>query len=132
MAVVKRKASHRSAVSPIVRPFIEKLPPGDLPILKNVLAKEHVAREADRYSLSDCATATICTALLCDIGLVTNTDQTMIIDKNKVRRECNVFRNKLVDDSQPNNTMNQLLLSILMIGKIKLLFILKTQKGSNT
>ena len=37
-------------------------------------------------------------------GLVTDTDQTMIIDKNKVRRERNVFRNKLVDDSQPNDT----------------------------
>ena len=28
----------------------------------------------------------------------------MIINKNKVRRERNVFRNKLVDDSQPNDT----------------------------
>ena len=68
------------------------------------LRLEHVAREADRYGLSDRATPTICTALLCDIGLVTDTDQTMIINKNKVRRERNVFRNKLVDDSQPNDT----------------------------
>ena len=67
------------------------------------LRLEHIAREADRCGLSDRATATICTAL-CDIGLVTDTDQTMIIDKNKVRRERNVFRNKLVDDSQPNAT----------------------------
>ena len=87
MAVVKRKASHRSAVSPIVGPSIEELPPEDLSTLRNVLDKEHVAREADRYGLSDRATATICTALLCNIGLVTDTDQTMIIDKNKVRRE---------------------------------------------
>ena len=48
-------------------------------------------RSSDRYDLSDRATATICTALLCDIGLVTDADQTMIIDKNKVRREQNVF-----------------------------------------
>ena len=34
---------------------------------------------------------------------MTDTDQTMIIDKNKVRREQNVFRNKLVNDSQPND-----------------------------
>ena len=68
------------------------------------LRLEHVAREADRYGLSDRATATICTALLCDIGLVTDTDQTMMIDKNKIRRERNVFRNKLIDDSQPNDT----------------------------
>ena len=39
MAVVKRKALHRSAVSPIVRPSIEELLPGDLPTLKNVLIK---------------------------------------------------------------------------------------------
>ena len=39
MAAVKRKASHRSAVSPIVGPFIEELPPRDLPTLRNVLAK---------------------------------------------------------------------------------------------
>ena len=55
------------------------------------LRLEHVARENDRYGLSDRATATICTALLSDIGLVTDMDQTMIIDKNKVRRERNVF-----------------------------------------
>ena len=68
------------------------------------LRLEHVAREADRYGLSDCATATIRIALLCHIGLVTDTDQTMIIHKNKVRRERKVFQNKLVDDSQPNDT----------------------------
>ena len=56
----------------------------------------HVAREANRYGLSDRATATICTALLCDLGLVTETDQTMTIDKSKVRRERNMFRNKLI------------------------------------
>ena len=38
MAVVKRKTSHRSAVSPIVGPSIEELPPGDLSTLRNVLA----------------------------------------------------------------------------------------------
>ena len=35
MAVVKRKASHRNALSPI----IEELRPGDLPTLKNILPK---------------------------------------------------------------------------------------------
>ena len=39
MAVMKGKASHRSAVSPIVGPSIEELPPGDLPSPRNVLAK---------------------------------------------------------------------------------------------
>ena len=39
MAILKRKASHTSAVIPIVGPSIEELPPGDLPTLRNVLAK---------------------------------------------------------------------------------------------
>ena len=62
-------------------------------------------------------------------GLVTDTDQTMIIDKNKVRRERNVFRNKLVDDSQPNDTDEPITAIYFDGGKIKLLFILKTQKS---
>ena len=59
------------------------------------LRLNHVAREADRYGFSDRATAAICTALLCDLGLVTKTDQNIIIDKSKVRRERNLFRDKL-------------------------------------
>ena len=47
----------------------------------------HVAREAGRYGLSDCTTATICITLLCELGLVTKRDQTMIIDKSKVKRK---------------------------------------------
>ena len=39
MAVVKRKASHRRAVSPIVGPSIGEFPSGDLPTLRNVLLK---------------------------------------------------------------------------------------------
>ena len=38
------------------------------------LCLNHIARKADRYGLSDHATATMCTALLCDLGLVTKTD----------------------------------------------------------
>ena len=57
------------------------------------LRLNHIAREADRYGLSNRATATICTALSRDLGLVTETDQTMIIDKSKVRRGRNMFTN---------------------------------------
>lgn len=72
------------------------------------LRLEHVAQEADRYGLSDRATATICTALLCDLGLVSELDQTMTFDKNKVRRERNVFQNKLIVDSRPNDADEQI------------------------
>ena len=81
------------------------------------LRLEHVAREADRYGLSDRATATICTALLCDIGLVNETDQTMIIDKNKIRRERNAFRNKLINDSQQPNDTDEPITAIYFDGR---------------
>ena len=68
------------------------------------LRLEHVSREADRYNLSDRATVAICTALLCDIGMENEMDQTMIIDKNKVRRVRNTFRKKLPGEFQPNDT----------------------------
>ena len=60
------------------------------------LGRGRITTEADRYGLSDRATATICIALLCDLGIVTETDQTMIIDKSKVRKERNMFKKKLI------------------------------------
>ena len=60
------------------------------------LRLNHVGRKADRCGLSDRASATICTALFCDLGLVTKTDRTIIIDKSKVGRARNTFRNKLI------------------------------------
>ena len=74
--------------------------------------------------------ATICTALLCDIGLVTDTDQTMIIDKSKVRRERNVIQNKLIDDSQLNDTDEPITAIYLMVGK-NILVHLEDTKGLN-
>ena len=64
------------------------------------LRLQHVAREG----LSDSATATICTTLLCDVGIVNEMDQTMIIDKNKVRRKRNAFRKKLAGEIQQIDT----------------------------
>ena len=72
------------------------------------LRLNHIAREADRYDLSNRTTTTICTALSCDLGLVTETDQTMIIDKSKVRRERNMFRNKLFDKFMQSNGGQQI------------------------
>ena len=54
----------------------------------------HVAQKADRWPNS--TIAVICTALLCQLGLVIEIDQTMIIDKSKVRRKRNMFKNKLI------------------------------------
>ena len=59
---------------------------------------ENVSRETDRCGLSDSATAAVCTALVCDIGLVTAADHAVIVDKNNVRRERQAFQNNLVAD----------------------------------
>ena len=61
------------------------------------LPLNHITRKADRYGLSDRATATICIALLCHLGLVTETDKILIIDKGKLGgKEICLERNQLV------------------------------------
>ena len=47
----------------------------DLPVL---------ARTCDRYSVSDRAAAAIASAVLEDVGLITNEDKTSVIDRNKL------------------------------------------------
>lgn len=54
----------------------------------------HVAMEADRWSVSDRAAAAIATATLVDFGLVTQFDRTLIIDRHKIRRERENFRER--------------------------------------
>lgn len=47
----------------------------------------NLAKEADRYGTSDGAAASLATAALIDIGIVTKEDQSLVIDKSKLRRE---------------------------------------------
>ncbi|GBN83756.1 hypothetical protein AVEN_141238-1 [Araneus ventricosus] len=42
---------------------------------------------SDRYGVSDRATATIASSVLHDVGLITDSDVSHVIDKNKIRRE---------------------------------------------
>lgn len=42
---------------------------------------------SDRYGLSDRATAAIASCVLQDVGLVNKGHRSLVIDKNKVRRE---------------------------------------------
>ena len=58
-----------------------------------------LAMEADRYHLSDRVTASIATAVLSDLSVVTKEDQSMIIDKNKVRRSREKNRANLKSNS---------------------------------
>jgi len=54
----------------------------------------NLAKEADRYGISDRATASLATAVLIDIEIVTKEDQSLVIDKSKVRRERMKLRKK--------------------------------------
>ncbi|GBM08130.1 hypothetical protein AVEN_214461-1 [Araneus ventricosus] len=42
---------------------------------------------SDRYGVSDRATATIASSVLHDVGLITDSDISHVIDKNKIRKE---------------------------------------------
>lgn len=45
------------------------------------------ALTSDRYGVSDRATAAIASSILQDIGLITESDTSHVVDKSKVRRE---------------------------------------------
>lgn len=47
----------------------------------------NLAKEADRYGISDRAAASLATAVLIDVGFITKENQSFVIDKNKVHRE---------------------------------------------
>lgn len=46
-----------------------------------------VARECDRHGVSDRCAASIISAVLQDVGMINEHDSSMVVDKNKVRRE---------------------------------------------
>ena len=52
---------------------------------QNRIDLENLARESIQYGVSVQATASLATALLIDIGIITKDDSTKIIDKNKVK-----------------------------------------------
>lgn len=66
----------------------------------------NLVREADRFGISDRATAAIATAVLADFGLVTNYDRSNVIDKSKVRRERKKMRENLRYENTTSDTAN--------------------------
>ena len=54
-----------------------------------------VARECDRHGVSDRCAAAIISAVLQDVGIIHEHDSSMVVDKNKVRRERVEARRKL-------------------------------------
>jgi len=54
-----------------------------------------LARECDRHGISDRCAASLATAVLQDVGVVHDTDLSMVIDRSKVRRERSKVRKRL-------------------------------------
>ena len=76
---------------------------------------DHMAREADRYGVSDRATAAIATAVLIDMNIVTKSDTSKTITRQmvrtaraKARRTANILSDKPIDavyfDSKKDDT----------------------------
>lgn len=77
--------------------------PGKQPWQMRIQLK-NTALASDRFGVSDRATAAIASSVLHDFGLATKEDDSLIIDKNKVRREKSSFRSNLQDmiKNEPN------------------------------
>jgi len=66
------------------------------------LQLSNVARECDRHGVSDRCAASIVSAVLQDVGLVSAKDSLMVVDKNKIRRErLRVRRQLKAKSTQP-------------------------------
>ena len=66
----------------------------------------NLAKEADRYGVSNRAAASLATAVLVDFGLITKEDQSLVIVKNKIHSERSKFRKNLqIDKCQQNETI---------------------------
>ena len=59
-----------------------------------------VARECDRYGVSDAAGAAIATAALTDYGIIKEHDRTAIIDRAKLRRQRQQLRVALSQEAK--------------------------------
>lgn len=64
----------------------------------NQLSLPTVATVCDRFGLSSRSAAAITSAVLVDVGIVTETDRRLIIDKNKIRRAISKSRKEMLVD----------------------------------
>lgn len=62
-----------------------------------------VATECDRFGVSDRCAAAITSALLVDLGVVTESNRTLVVDRYKVRRAREKVRNELTERNRPKN-----------------------------
>jgi len=58
----------------------------------------NLAMMSERYQLSDRASAAVANAALKDAGLITDLDKTYVIDKNKLRRKSEKYRDIISEE----------------------------------
>lgn len=69
----------------------------------------NLAKEADRYGISDRAAASLATAVLIDVGFITKDNQSFVVDKSKVHRErLNLRKNLQRDMHQSTNAITSI------------------------
>ena len=75
--------------------------PDKLKLKQNRMVLRNLAKECDRWGVSNRAGAAIANAVLIDAGVITSEDQTNVIDKNKLRRSIEDYRTeRQVEDTQ--------------------------------
>jgi hypothetical protein len=72
---------------------------------RNLIKLPTLARECDRYGVSNSAGAAIATATLIDYGIITQDDPSSVIDRSKLRRQREQLRATLTQDGQSNMSM---------------------------
>jgi len=68
------------------------------PTEQNRMEWPNLAMMSERYKLSDRASAAVANAALKDAGLIMDLDKTYVIDKNKLRREREKYRNTISEE----------------------------------
>ena len=68
------------------------------PNKQNRMEWPNLAMMSERYQLSDRASAAVAYAALKDAGLITDLDKTYVIDKNKLRKEREKYRNIISEE----------------------------------
>lgn len=84
---------------------------------RNVIKIPTVARECDRYGVSDTAGAAIATATLIDYGIITSTDSTAVIDRSKLRRQREQVRKKLSKEAMSHMSSKEGIKALFFDGR---------------
>lgn len=73
------------------------------------LSLSATALTSDRFGVSDRATAAIASSVLKDVGLVTDSNTSLIVDRSKIRREKEKCRAKLITSDKVTGQINDLM-----------------------